>query len=91
MPIINISRPLFCFMAGILLLHTIPLKLQAQLRAEFDWYSISDSLQKDFGPIVLRQRVGENQYIGVKPSSICQECEDYGIRHQLASMNSDGS
>jgi hypothetical protein len=90
MPTLNIFRPLYCFIASLLLLPAILLRLQAQQRADLKWNWISDSLRKEFGPIVLRQRLGENQFVGVDASSTCQECEEYGIRHQLVRVDEFG-
>jgi hypothetical protein len=87
MSAIVIIRPLLCFIAGLLLLFTtIPQQIQAQELSEgfeFEWHVTPESMKKDFGPIVMQQKLSDGGYRGVSASVSCSECEEYGVDIQL--------
>jgi hypothetical protein len=89
MSAITRSRSPFCCIAGFLLLFaTIPQLIHAQQRAVIESYpDASDFLKQGFIPLVLRQRIDDNQYAGVDASSNCRECEQYGIRQHLVRVD----
>jgi hypothetical protein len=50
---------------------------------DFVWVITPKSMRKDFGPIVLRQKIDEDHFIGVDAHIRCQECADEGVNPQL--------
>jgi hypothetical protein len=50
---------------------------------EFDWVLSAKSLKKDFGPIVMQQKIGEGRFVAVQAQVSCQECAELGIDAQL--------
>jgi hypothetical protein len=87
MSAINIIRPILCFIAGLLLMESMACSwLHAQELSEgfeFEWHVTSESMKKDFGPIVMQQKMSNGRYRAVSASASCSECEEYGVRVQL--------
>jgi hypothetical protein len=50
---------------------------------EFDWRITPRSMRADFGPIVLKQSIGQGRHIGVEAAASCDECVESGILPRL--------